>query len=93
MAELDECRAPVKVVVKAQPHAVGWLRATFGTRMRTGETGDDGRIEVELRMHHVNSAAVELAGFGANIEIVSPDEIRIRLAAIGEELVRTHAGG
>jgi predicted DNA-binding transcriptional regulator YafY len=92
MTELDERRAPVKVVLHAVPQAVGWLRNVFGTRMRAGDTGPDGRVTVELRMHNLVSAAVELAGFGANIEVIEPDEVRGYLARIGEELVRTNAG-
>jgi predicted DNA-binding transcriptional regulator YafY len=91
VAELDERRAPVHVKVRAQRHAVDWLRAVFGTRMRVGAERRDGRVDVELRVHHPQPAAAELAGFGANIEIVEPAEIRELLAQIGAELVRHYS--
>jgi predicted DNA-binding transcriptional regulator YafY len=92
VADVDERRAPLRVRVRVRPHAVGWLRATAGTRMTLGDETPDGWIEAELRMYTPQGAAAELAGFGESLEIVEPVEIRTHLARIGEELVRSHAG-
>jgi predicted DNA-binding transcriptional regulator YafY len=54
--------------------------------VRIGPTGADGRVEVELRGHTTRSLAGEIAGLGAALEIVDPDEIRDLLATIGDEL-------
>lgn len=91
MTELDERRAPVKVKLLVAPHAIGWLRASFGTRMRTGEVCDDGKVDVEVRAHSPYSATAELAGFGANIEVLEPDDVREHLARVGAELTEIYA--
>jgi predicted DNA-binding transcriptional regulator YafY len=93
MSELDERRAPVRVKLRAAPHALGWLRAAFGTRMRTGDTDADGKVDVEVRAHSPFSATAELAGFGANIEVLEPDDVRGHLARVGAELTSIYASG
>lgn len=87
VAELDERRAPVNVRVRASRGVVGWMRGAFGTRMRVGDDLDDGRVEVVLRMHTEWAAAAELAGFGANVEVLEPAAVRERLAQLGAELL------
>ncbi|MGH2760947.1 MAG: helix-turn-helix transcriptional regulator [Actinomycetota bacterium] len=93
MSELDERRAPVRVKLRAAPHAIGWLRAAFGTRMRAGDRRGDDRIDVEVRAHSPLSATAELAGFGANIEVLEPDEVRGYLARVGAELSKIYGSG
>jgi predicted DNA-binding transcriptional regulator YafY len=58
----------------------------FGNRVRIGPTGDDGRVEIELRGHNLHSLAAEIAGLGAGLEIVEPVELRVKLAEIASEL-------
>ena len=48
---------------------------------------DDGRVEVEVRGHHVPALAGELAGLGRRVEVLEPPEVRDRLAEIAAELV------
>jgi len=55
-------------------------------RVRIGPAGPDGRVEVELRGHHVRSLGGEVAGLGAALEIVDPPELREHLARLGQEL-------
>ena len=54
--------------------------------VRIGPAGADGRIEVELRGHHVDALAAEIAGLGAALAVLDPPELRDRLARLGEEL-------
>ena len=70
----------------ATPRGVERCRWAFGTRVRIGPPAGDGRIEMAIRGHSVDSLAGELAGFGAELEIVDPPEVRERLARIGAEL-------
>ncbi len=66
-------------------------RWMFGNRIRIGPAGADGRVEMELRGHRVESLAGELAGLGGAIEVVDPPELRQHLARIGVELSATYA--
>ena len=85
-SEVEQLRAPVTVSARVEPGAVERCRWVFGTRVRIGPAGDDGRVEVELRGPSTRSMAGQLAGLGSDIEVVSPDEVRSELARIGREL-------
>lgn len=87
VAELDERRAPVIVRVRTSRGVMGWMRGAFGTRMTVGGELDEGRVEVVLRMHAVGAAVAELAGFGGNIEVVEPLEVREGLRRLGADLL------
>jgi predicted DNA-binding transcriptional regulator YafY len=85
--EFDQRRTPVRARVLAEPGVVRWCRGTFGSRVRIGPAGPDGRVELELRGHHVRSLAAELAGFGGSVEVLEPDELCVQLAVLGRQLV------
>jgi predicted DNA-binding transcriptional regulator YafY len=85
--EVDKLRAPVRVSAVVDPTYVRWLRGAIGNRVRIGGAREDGWVEVEIRGHHPESVAADLAGFGGRIEVIEPAEVRDRLQALGEELV------
>jgi len=92
---LDELRAQVRVRLLAEPFLAGVLRGAFGTRLtRITEDGPGAgageRIEFEVRMHSVWSAAGELARFGGEVEVLEPAAVRAELARMGAELVATY---
>ena len=66
-------------------------RWMLGNRVRIGPAGADGRVEMELRGHRIESLAGEIAGLGAAIEVVDPPELRRYLARVGVELGATYA--
>lgn len=86
-SEVDRLRTPIDVTAVVDPDYVGWLRMTVGNRVRIGGARADGWVEVEIRGHHPESVAVELAGFGGRIEVLEPTEVRDRLRGLGDELV------
>ena len=88
--EVDELRAPVRVRALVHRDVLGWCRGTFGTRLQIGPPTPDGRVEVEIRGHHIRSLAAELAGFGDSVEVAEPAELRTELAQIGVALVATY---
>jgi predicted DNA-binding transcriptional regulator YafY len=87
---VDQLRTPVQARAAADPSAVQWLRYVFGTRLSIGPTRDDGRVEVEMRGHHVWSLAREISGLGPGLEVLDPSEVRQHLAEIGAGLVATY---
>ena len=88
---VDELRLPLRVQALVAADVVVLLRQMFGRRVRIGPAGDDGRVEVEVRGHHVASVAGELAGLGRRVEVLGPPEVRDRLREIGAELVASYA--
>ncbi len=89
--EVDERIAPVHVRAFVAPHAVPWCRGVFGTRVQIGPAVPDRRVEVEIRGHHVEPLAAEIAGFGNLLEVVDPPELRARLAELGAALRALYA--
>lgn len=83
---VEEKRMPIVAVASVDPEYLQIARWMFGTRMRIGPPADDGRINVEIRGHHVRALSGELAGLGSGIAVHSPAEVRDRLCEIGEEL-------
>ena len=63
----------------------------FGSRVRIGPTNEQGRVEIEVRGHHVPAMAGELAGLGARVEVLDPPEVRARMAEIAAELTGLYA--
>lgn len=90
--ELDERRNPVRVSALVVPELVQLVRWLFGTRMRIGPAGGDGRVQVELRGPNARGLAGEVAGFGAGVEVVDSDEVRRLLGEVGRELSVLYGG-
>ncbi|MBV8950530.1 MAG: WYL domain-containing protein [Actinobacteria bacterium] len=90
VAKMDERRSASRVRALADPPIVGWLRGHFGTRLRIGDRGDDGRVAVEIGFGATENAARELAGYGPGLEVLDPPEVRQQLAAIGAGLVERY---
>ena len=88
--EVEQRRTPYHARALADPEAVAICRWVLGNRVRIGPTGPDGRVEVELRGHHLHSLAAEIAGLGGGLEIVEPTELRERLALIASELAAVY---
>ena len=89
--EVDRLRTPVTLRAFVDAEVVWRCRMTWGTRLQVGPADDDGRIPLEVRGHSHESLAAELAGFGAQVVVVEPPEVRTHLARIGRELIATYA--
>jgi len=90
VVEVDAQRAPVIVRLRTDAGRLDVLRYLFGNRVRAGDEGADGRIDVELRAQSELMVARQLAGFADTVEIVAPESIREHLADIGRGLLRRH---
>ncbi len=92
VASLDERRGLRHVNALADPEAIKWLRAQFGTRVTFGETGPDGRINVDIAFPATHEdPARELAAYADSLEVLAPD-VRERMAEFGLMLAARHAG-
>jgi predicted DNA-binding transcriptional regulator YafY len=92
VASLDERRGLRHVNALADPEAIRWLRAQFGTRVTFGETGPDGRINVDIAFPATHEdPARELAAYADSLEVLSRD-VRERMAEFGLMLAARHGG-
>ncbi len=78
------------MLAAADVAVVPLLRWVFDTQVRVGPARPDGRIAVEVAGPNVAAFAGQLAGFGARLEIIEPNEMRVELARIGRELAATY---
>ncbi len=85
-AEVDQLRAPVRVLAAAEADSVQLLRWVFDTKVRVGPARADGRVDIEVSGAHIAALAGQLAGFGARLEVFEPIELRAELGRVGEEL-------
>jgi predicted DNA-binding transcriptional regulator YafY len=84
--EVQQKRLPMRVRAVAKPEIIQLCRWLFGDRVRIGPAAPDGRVELEVRGHDVESLTGELAGLGAALEVLEPPELRHRLGRVGIEL-------
>ena len=84
--QVEQLRAPLRARALVEADAVPWLRMTLGNRLQIGPSAPDGRVEVELRGHHVRSLAAEVAGFGDRLDVLDPPEVRAELHRLGTQL-------
>jgi predicted DNA-binding transcriptional regulator YafY len=89
-------RPRISVTVRASPGAIHALPEVLGDAVRplidaAGEPDHDGWRVLTLTFEHALAAAYRLAGFGADIEVIRPAEVRervLRTAAATVELYR-----
>jgi predicted DNA-binding transcriptional regulator YafY len=89
--EVEQKRNPLVVQAAAAPEIVWTLRAMFEDRVTVGASRPDGRVAVELRGWDVPSLAGEVAGLGAQVEVLEPASVRERLAVVAAELAGVYA--
>jgi predicted DNA-binding transcriptional regulator YafY len=87
---VGEWTPPVQARGWATAEIVGPLRWQFGPLLRIGPAGDDGRVEIEVGGPSLHILAAQVAGFGADVELIDPPEIRVELAGIAAELARVY---
>jgi predicted DNA-binding transcriptional regulator YafY len=88
---LDERRGLRHIEALVNPDMVRWLRAHFGTRLTVGDADADGRVRVVIGFPSTyDDPARELSGYADGLEVLSPREVRARMAELGALLVRHH---
>ena len=88
--EVEYRRTPVTAQLRTSPDMVPLLRWVFGRRLRIGRAGPEA-VALELRGYSIRSLGGEVAGFGADVEVIGPPDLRALLATIGAELTATYA--
>lgn len=86
VGEVEERRSATWATVLVPERHVGVLRAQFGRHTQV-ERVDDGRARVRVAAPTPLDVARHLAGWGAQVEVVEPPDVRAELARLGAELV------
>lgn len=90
-ADVDQLRTRVTATVQASDEVLHGLHAQFGTDVSQAVTLADGLLEVEIGGASYDALAERLAGWGSGLVVVGPEDVRVRLAEIGAELVATYS--
>ncbi|MGA5760485.1 helix-turn-helix transcriptional regulator [Nonomuraea bangladeshensis] len=91
VGEVERRRSLVTAVVLVAGRHAGVLRDHFGRHCEVLGHEPDGRARVRVAAPMALSIAEQLAGWGAQVEVVEPEEVRAELARIGAELVARYA--
>ena len=90
VAAVEQSRRGVRALVRVPAYAVGPLRERWGTDLTVlSETGDPD-VLIELAAAMPEMIAEQLAGWGAQVEVISPDVVREHLGRIGAELAERY---
>ena len=91
VGQVEEQLAAVRAVVRIPGGAITWLRSQFGGEVTVLRRTEDDRIEAGVAGISAEHIARQVAGWGRDLEVVSPPEVRDFLARIGAELVARNA--
>lgn len=91
-AEFVASRPQVRVRLRASPHALAVFPEVFGAgaRKALGDAAppdEHGWRELTLSFEHKRAAAHRLAGFGADVQVLSPPAVRDLLVATAHEIL------
>lgn len=91
-------RPRVEVLVRASPGALAAFGEVFGGAVRaaldTAPPADErGWREITLTFEHEVAAAHRLAGFGGELEVLSPPTVRSRLVEIAQRILDRYQAG
>jgi predicted DNA-binding transcriptional regulator YafY len=88
-------RPKVEVLVRASPDALSAFGEVFGDAVRRAldaapPADEDGFRNVTLTFEHEAAAVQRLAGFGGQVEVLSPATVRDRLIATARQLLENY---
>jgi predicted DNA-binding transcriptional regulator YafY len=96
--EFQASRPRLAVKVRASARALAAFPEVFGDAVREAVSaaappGEDGWQELTLSFEHELAAAHRLAGFGGQVEVLSPAAVRDQLLAAAREIVARYSTG
>ncbi|MEV0385252.1 WYL domain-containing protein [Nonomuraea sp. NPDC050643] len=84
--EMERRRSTVSATVLISARFLPILRDHFGRHCHVEGEEADGRVRARVAAPMPLTIAEQLAGWGARVEVVEPEEVRAELARIGREL-------
>ncbi|WP_328410624.1 helix-turn-helix transcriptional regulator [Nocardia sp. NBC_00403] len=90
VGEMEQRRAATSATALIAEHLVPVLRNQQGRHCVVDGPVEDGRIQVCVTAPTPRMIAQQLAGWGAEIEVLGPQSVRDQLAVLGTELVNRY---
>lgn len=90
--EEDECRVIVRALFN--PDAAPWVRESrsyYVTNMQDDPEGHPGCLLVTMKAHSESEVVSWLLSWGAKVEVLEPDSLKRRLAAIAKEIYEKYS--
>ncbi|MBF6237477.1 YafY family transcriptional regulator [Nocardia otitidiscaviarum] len=91
VGEMERIRSRVRATLLVDTRLTYVLHDQFGRHCETETDLDDGRSRVRVGAPTALDIARHLAGWGADIEVLDPPEVRAELGRIGAELTARYA--
>ncbi|MER6007481.1 WYL domain-containing protein [Nonomuraea angiospora] len=88
--EMERRRSLLSATVLIAERFLPVLRHQFGRHCEVERVEEDGRVRARVAAPMALTIAEQLAGWGATVEVVEPEEVRVQLARIGSELVERY---
>lgn len=85
--EVEQHRSLLSAAVLIESRLLPVLHTQFGRHCELLEQHRDGRARLRVAAPTAVSIAEQLAGWGAAVEVLEPESVKIELARIGSELV------
>jgi predicted DNA-binding transcriptional regulator YafY len=89
--EVERRRSTLTATLLIDHRFVHVLRTHFGRHCHADPPGPDGRARVRVAAPTALDVARTLAGWGATVEVLEPEAVRVELARIGAELSAANA--
>ena len=90
VAAVEQSRRRVRALVRVPAYAVGPLRERWGTDLTVLSETEGRRILIELAAAMPEMIAEQLAGWGSQVDVISPDVVQEHLGRIGAELAERY---
>ncbi|MFC4372505.1 helix-turn-helix transcriptional regulator [Nocardia halotolerans] len=91
VTEMERRRSAVAATVAVSPSLAPILADQQGRNCTLLGPAEDGRMLAEITADTAKMVARQLAGWGADVEVLGPAEVRAELVALGRELVRDNS--
>ncbi len=91
VGRVEDLRRPVRAELRLSRWIAELLRKQFGNDVEIGDALADDRVEAQMFAAQPLWIAERLAGWGRQIEVVGPPEVRSELVRLARELLDQHA--
>jgi predicted DNA-binding transcriptional regulator YafY len=89
VATVEQSRRRIRALVRVPAYALGPLREGWGADLTVLSEAED-HVLIELAAAMPEMIAEQLAGWGGQVDVISPDAVRGHLARIGAELAERY---